>query len=248
MIAASELAGHWVRHWIKAPGWQDHSTRVHWMQAGMDYADVRIPLDRPDLTGARCLADLPCADLALLAGAEGFAGHVTLEGDHCTWHREINWHGAPDAPDVGAISFDDQGRMIEAGVHADYTELWEQHATAVPTVLRASAQRYQGVFVTCGEACVFGLGQVGLASLTPLRVALDAGRIPQDIALLFDGIHGIGHWDGAHLIPHLATNPFAQGHPVVTRSAEGVVWNKLSFDGTRADLALETSNRKESAN
>ena len=81
MIRPGDVQGHWVRTWIKAPGFEDHTTRVHWMQAGLDYADVRIPLERPDTRSAACLADLPAAVLRDLARAEGFSGHVTLEAD-----------------------------------------------------------------------------------------------------------------------------------------------------------------------
>ena len=124
MITQADIQGHWVRNWIKAPGFEDHSTRVHWMQAGGLYADIRIPADRPDLSGASSLSALSPDHLLSLGQAEGFAGHVTLDGDHCTWEREINFHGTPDSLDVGAIHFDAQGSMIETGVHADYSELW----------------------------------------------------------------------------------------------------------------------------
>ena len=130
MISPADIQGHWVRQWIKAPGFEDHTTRVHWKQVGLNYADLRIPRARPDLTGAAALSDLPAAALLDLAQAEGFAGQVTLSGDHCTWHREINWHGPSEAQDVGAIRFDDDGQMIETGVHADYAELWQPNPGA----------------------------------------------------------------------------------------------------------------------
>lgn len=241
MITASDIAGHWVRHWIKTPEFEDHSTRVHWMQAGLDYADVRIPVERPDLSEATCLADLTCSDLALLAHAEGFAGYVTLEGDHCTWHREINWHGPPEMPDVGAISFDDQGRLIEAGVHAAYTELWEQQATAPSTALRVEGGGYQGLLLRCGDACVLGIGQPDSAATSLLRAALEAGQLPKGIERLFDGLHAVGTWANGQMIAQLATNPFAQGQPVVTQSGHGLIWHRIGFGGTRSDIQMQAA-------
>ena len=126
MITTDDIQGHWQRLWLEAPGFKDKTTRVHWMQAGDIYADVRVPLERPDVSGLNSLADLPARDLHILAQAEGFAGHTKVENSVCTWERTINWHGATDAIDAGELSFDTAGRLIEAGVHANYTELWER--------------------------------------------------------------------------------------------------------------------------
>ncbi|MDF1728619.1 MAG: hypothetical protein P1U53_12810, partial [Sulfitobacter sp.] len=109
MITQGDLQGHWRRDWIKAPGFEDHTTRVHWLQAGALFADLRIPLERPDISGHAALADLSSAALRRLMQAEGFAGHITVDKSKCTWHREINWHGVPGQADVGLMSFDETG-------------------------------------------------------------------------------------------------------------------------------------------
>lgn len=235
MITAADVQGHWVRHWIKAPGFEDHTTRVHWMQAGLAYADVRIPLDGPDLAGAACLADLGADALRLLAQAEGFAGHVTLEGDRCTWHREVNWHGTPDMLDVGAISFDDAGRMIEAGILAEYTELWEQHAQSETHAIRFGDDTYTGVLVTTRDTGVLGIGRPGRP---PSKTLLDGGDVTGAFAMLSDGIHALCDLSEGRVTPTLATNPFAQGRPVLTISQGAVIWHKTDVDGTTIDVTL----------
>ena len=89
MISEATLQGHWQRNWLRAPGFEDSTTRVHWVQAGQWCADIRVQLVRPSLaTGA--LAAMAPAELAVLISAEGFAGRTTLEGDICTWHRDWN--------------------------------------------------------------------------------------------------------------------------------------------------------------
>ncbi|WP_095590614.1 hypothetical protein [Actibacterium ureilyticum] len=238
MIAQSDIQGHWVRDWIKAPGFQDHDTRVHWIQVGADYADIRIPADRPDLRDAGALADLPASALTVLARAQGFAGRITLQGAHCTWQREINWHGTPDAPDVGAISFDAQGRMIEAGVHEDYTERWVRHTAPDPRYLRFAGHGYTGRVASIGETAVIGIGRIGKPATAPLIAALARGDIPDGIDTLFDGLHALGHWSGDSLIADLATQPFAEGTPVLTVQGDAVIWHEIGFDGTRRDLLL----------
>lgn len=244
MISLSQLQGHWVRHWIKAPGFEDHKTRVHWMQVGMAYADVRIPHERPSVSTHRCLADLSARDLAVLAQAEGFAGDIALEGSHCTWHRRINWHGHPDAPDVGDIRFDAEGRMIEAGVLAEYTELWERTGAGAPRALRFCGGRYEGYLMSLGKTCVLGIGRPDKPTTKPLVAALQTGEVPHDIATLFDGVHAIGHWSGNAAIADLATQPFAEGQRIVTTRDEGVTWHRIAFDGQTSDFEM-TWDRNE---
>ncbi|MGR3515232.1 MAG: hypothetical protein ACU0GG_20910 [Paracoccaceae bacterium] len=242
MIHESDLQGHWARRWIKAPGFEDHTTRVHWMQAGRDYADVRIPLVRPEVTGAPCLSDLSADALCSLARAEGFAGHVTLEGDTCTWHREINWHGEPEGLDVGAISFDATGDMIEDGVLADYTELWTQKAKAQTSAIRFSNGHYAGVLVTDGTVGVVGIGPPEKPATAPVLKALEAGQVPENAGSLFDGVHALCRLSTGQAVATLATNPLIEGQPVLTFQETSVVWHKQDFHGMQSqiELAMET--------
>lgn len=239
MISIGDIQGHWQRHWIKAPGFEDDTTRVHWMQAGYDYADVRIPLKRPAIEGAKCLADLSAAQLRDLAQAEGFAGQVTLDGDNCTWHRDINWHGAPEGADIGAISFNDAGQMIETGVHEDYTELWEQRATAKGRAWRFSNAPYSGVLVVAGSDAVIGIGKTSKPASKPMLEALERGEKP---AALFDGFHALCRAQDGQIIATLATNPFVEGQTIAQLGKAGLIWHRTDFDGamTDVDMPFET--------
>ena len=239
MTKLGDVQGHWVRDWIKAPGFEDHTTRVHWMQAGLDFADIRVPLDRPELGAARCLAELDASALLALAQAEGFAGHVALDGANCTWHREINWHGTPEAPDIGAISFDTQGRMIEAGVLAEYTELWEQHAKAATAALRFGDGAYSGLLVTSGDVGVLGIGRKAKPASKPILDALEAGDVPEDAQLLFDGIHALCTINADAVIATLATTPFVEGTVILTLDDTAVTWHQTGFDGAQTERCLQ---------
>ncbi len=238
MIELADIQGHWLRRWIKAPGFEDHTTEVHWMQAGAVYADVRVPLVRPLVSGFPSLGHAPPEHLLSLLGAEGFAGHVSLKGNQCTWHRDVNWHGAPDAPDVGHIAFNEKGRMIETGVHADYTELWEHLPRHEYKALKFVGGGYAGFEVSNGSQFVLAIGRPNKAPIKPAVAALKAGAIPMDIENVFDGIHAFGHRIGKQGMATLATNPFYEGQVVVTMTAESVIWHRIGFDGTRTDITL----------
>lgn len=239
MITLDSIQGHWVRRWIKAPGLEDETTRVHWMQVGSVYADVRIPADRPDLSGYRALSEVPVALLLQLAQAEGFAGSVELDGPCCTWHRDINWHGTPETVDVGAISFNADGHMIEQGVHADYQELWEQRASqAAGRAYRASGQGYQAFLAERGERFVLGIGRPEKPSTSPALEALKGGNVEAGIVHVFDGVHAVGQIVDGEAIAELATQPFAEGRPLVTIEGDRLTWHRSGFDGETEEIGM----------
>ncbi|MEO0828906.1 MAG: allophanate hydrolase, partial [Pseudomonadota bacterium] len=114
MISWADVEGHWRRDWLRAGALEDRDTRVHWIQAGALFVDIRIPDGRPALGERTRLAELDNPELLALMAAEGFAGTITLEEDRCTWHRELNWRGRPEGADVGRLYFDG-GALIEDG-------------------------------------------------------------------------------------------------------------------------------------
>lgn len=208
------------------------------MQCGDVYSDVRIPEDRPDVGGITCLAELGVKDLTVLAQAEGFAGRITMEGMRCTWHREINWHGTPEAEDIGDISFRDDGAMIEAGVLADYTELWDGGPSKAMAAATLRMDDKIGFLVTIGTVFVFGIGKTGLPATAELLDRMQAEHSTDLARPLFDGFHAFGHWDGQKGIASLATNPFCEGGIILSQSADGFIWHQTDFDGTTCDLPL----------
>ena len=239
MITLDDIQGHWSRDWIKAPGVEDHATRVHWMQCGALYADVRIPLERPDLNEARTLIGQSPDVLVHLLKAEGFAGDVGLAGTQCTWHRKINWHGNTEEIDVGDISFDEQGRMVEKGVHADYTELWSHDAPPAQSAYMFEGEGWLGYLICVGAKFVLGVGRPNTPTTKPIVDELASGIISDGAATLFNGLHAVGSWDGASAIATLATNPLCEGSCVLTLDHNQFVWRQTRFDGSRHDVRMK---------
>lgn len=214
MIKTADLRGHWRRDWIKAPDFEDTTTRVHWLQAGMLFADLRVPADLPALQGG-CLADLDAAALQSLLRIEGFAGEITVAQGQCTWHRTINWQGALARPDVGAMWFDGDV-LIEDGVHADYREAWLKQPTAPLRGHRIAWGGMTGVLVESDDRFLLGIG------LAPMD---------RPVRDTFTSFYALGTWDGARGIAELATDPFAMGKPVLDRANDSFVWHAPLFTG-----------------
>lgn len=233
MITREDLQGHWRRDWIKAPGIDDHSTRVHWMQAGALFADLRVPLGRPDFSGFGCLADLPSSALDVLLQAEGFAGTITVAAGRCTWHRDINWHGQPEMDDIGAMSFAD-GALMEDGVLGEYRERWAREEARPLRGHRLAYDDMSGVLIENDDVFLVGIGR---ALDAPARGVSQNGT---NIRMRFASTYCLGRWDGENGIATLSTNPFCEGTVVLTRGAT-FAWHALCFDGATQACTLRAA-------
>lgn len=216
MIAKANLQGHWRRVWLRAPGFEDATTRVHWLQAGVLFADIRVPLARPDLSGARDLADLDPPELLALMAAEGFAGTIAVEHGICTWKREINWHGRPTGIDAGRMRLSGAD-LVEDGVHADYRELWRREPGPPLLAHRIAVEGQSGVLVSSDTCFLLGFGDPMAAPSAPLLRLLEQGERPAAVLRHFRAEYLYGRWEGAVGIAELATNPFREGQPVLDR-------------------------------
>lgn len=242
MVTEGDIQGHWQRIWLRAPGFEDGTTRVHWMQSGAIYADVRIPMDRPNMSGARCLADLDPDALSILAEAEGFAGLAVVQNSTCTWARHINWHGETEEIDAGKLSFDESGDLIEDGIYADYAELWTRTDADPDAGLHMVSGDYTAYLVTVGTRFVFAIGKPQAMASKAVLCDLERGRHDAEaLAELFDRVHMIGTWRGDTGYADLATNPFMECRPCLTRTAEGLVYTHVEFDGKTTELPLEVA-------
>lgn len=241
MVTEEHIQGHWQRIWLRAPGFEDGTTRVHWMQAGDLYADVRIPLDRPDLGTARCLADLDPEALAVLTDAEGFAGRTVIENSTCTWARDINWHGETSETDAGKLWFRDDGDLIEDGVHADYAERWTRRASSPAEGMHlSSAQGETAFLIRVADWFVFGLGSAAAPSSATCLADLERGKTDLDaVRALFDRVHCVGKWTGETGRAVLATNPFLEGRACLRKAGDTIVFEHATFDGATRDIHLE---------
>jgi hypothetical protein len=240
VITQMHLQGHWSRDSIKAPGFEDTTTRVHWLQAGVLFGDLRIPLKRPNVTGLSCLADLDAPALRVLMDSEGFAGHITVEDSKCTWHRMINWHGVPGQSDIGLMSFDDGGGLIEDGVLAEYRELWQAMPQPFLRSTKVNCSAMSGVLIENNAVFLLGIGPIPSGTTQDLTAALESGTV-QVPALHqhFSSAYVLGKWDGAHGIAELSTNPFYEGHVALER-CDSLIWHSLAFDGQHNAQRLVT--------
>jgi hypothetical protein len=235
-VNLTDLQGHWRRNWIRASGHEDTTTRVHWLQAGGSCADIRVPLHRPDPGPATCLAEMPPAALAALLAAQGFAGHVTLDADICTWTRERNWRGFPCPVDAGRLWFDDAGLLIEEGVLADYREEWQRVETPA---LAAFVIGDDGLLLSNAAIFLIALGGRDTPVTDPLAEALrDGTATAGDAAAAFASVYVLGHWEGAAGIADLSTQPFAEGRAVLGR--DGLL-TLPAFDGRITPRTLPLS-------
>lgn len=240
MIGAADLSGHWQRAWIEAPDLSDGTTRVHWLQAGDGvFADIRIPANRPDVSGATCLAQLPQPVLAELLRAEGFAGTIAVSDSVCTWHRRLNLHGHPAPVDAGLMHRAPDGGLYEDGVHARYRELWHrQPAAPFRAALHASAART--VIAVFNETRFLVASEPAPhPAIARHRDALRRGEADARAArAAFAGQYTLGLWQGADGIATLSTNPFAETRPALSRTKAGLVWHETLFEGGTRDHAL----------
>jgi hypothetical protein len=117
--------GVWNRTLLETAGGRDERSQVWWLQTPRWHADLRIPAGRPDFSGVNRLADCDDAQLAWLARQQGFCGVTQVDGDDCTWHRQLDFQPANGSRDIGRMIFDGE-RVIETGVESDYLEIWER--------------------------------------------------------------------------------------------------------------------------
>ncbi|MDP1929650.1 MAG: hypothetical protein Q8K62_14180 [Thiobacillus sp.] len=117
--------GVWNRTLLETASARDERSQVWWLQTPRWHADLRIPAGRPDFSGITRLAECDDTQLAWLATQQGFCGVTQVDGDDCTWHRQLDFQPANGSRDMGHMAFDGE-RVIETGVDADYLEIWER--------------------------------------------------------------------------------------------------------------------------
>jgi hypothetical protein len=106
-LAPDWVVGLWRRESIRFPdGTCDLSTQVLWGQTHTLYVDLRVPADRPDGAGRRSFDDYSLDELQRLSKQKGFAGHIVLEGDVCSWMRDIDYRPNTGRPDCGRLRRD----------------------------------------------------------------------------------------------------------------------------------------------
>jgi hypothetical protein len=85
-----DYQGVWRRTLLReADGAEDTSTRVFWLQTAHHHVDIRVPADRPSLSGSTSLEELNREQLNALALQQGFGGVTEVRGDICQWTRQV---------------------------------------------------------------------------------------------------------------------------------------------------------------
>lgn len=231
-IAINDLQAVWRRDWLKAGDHFDETTRVYWAQVNDDFVDIRIPLSRPNLANASCLADLDASALKQLMESEGFAGKVSLNNNVCTWHREINWHGSTNDIDTGTLTFEqDEQILIEDGVHANYTEQWRRDKQCELSSIRIANDKFIGWLIYSPTHFIYGLGQSQSENTQLLIQSLENDRIPGNIEKHFEHEYCFGHWEDDVGIADICTNPFCEHEMVLRWQHDRVFWIQKTFEG-----------------
>lgn len=225
-ITANDIQGVWKRDWIEKHGKRTRNTQVLWAQAGHLFVDIRIPQNRPATRGYVCLADLSPKDLDALRHAEGFSGSIDIKESVCTWRREINWHGIPEEVDAGELHFNEAGALIETGVHARYSEQWQQFEKTPLRAWRVRTKELRGIVIFSDRHFYMGLG------IPVKELQLVGNSAPrEEIAHHFISEYAFGSWDGKIGVAELSTNPFREQKQVITKESGKLFWHRQGFQG-----------------
>jgi len=118
--------GVWKRTLLRAPGVEDTDSDVYWLQTRSWHADIRVPRTRPRCMGKLSLDQLTRDELFGLARQQGFCGTTQVDGDTCRWLRVHDYQPPSGKNDIGRMVFENDDRLLEHGVEADYFEIWER--------------------------------------------------------------------------------------------------------------------------
>ena len=118
--APAWLVGLWRRESLELEdGTLNRTTEAYWGQTFNLFVDIRRPAGRrPARRWApprgRGFPNLTPAERIGLADQQGFAGHVVVEGSHCSWIRAIDYQPDTGRPDVGRLCLEGDV-LIEEG-------------------------------------------------------------------------------------------------------------------------------------
>lgn len=119
--------GVWRRTLLEGEGLvTDTSSTVLWLQTPLWHADLRLPVFRPSGADVARFADCSSTDIRRLAQQQGFSGITQVEGDVCTWLRDVDFQPEAKTSDMGRMVFLEGGVLEEYGVEVDYHETWQR--------------------------------------------------------------------------------------------------------------------------
>ncbi|MEO1178734.1 MAG: hypothetical protein AAFV87_16665 [Pseudomonadota bacterium] len=144
------------------------------------------------------------------------------------------------------MSFDQDGHLIEDGVHAEYQELWRRVASPLPTAMRVRAGPLSGVVIWSDTVFLLALGEPDAPSTSGILSALERGEQPEALSAHPWSGYTMGHWDGDIGIARLSTNPFCEGHPVLSRAEAGTfIAQYQDFEGRWQSMTLQADQSRK---
>lgn len=175
--------GVWRRARITAPGLDDTTTRVFWVQGPSWYGDIRVPADSPRRAKGSGFAAYAEDELVGLARTESFAGQLTVTPDECAWRRDLDYQPPARFPDVGGWRFTGPDTLIETGVHLPYEEVWLREPDSDGPFAAFRPEDGSGLLVIAGDHFLAIGGRAeglpgGSDLATLVREALGRGQRP----------------------------------------------------------------------
>lgn len=123
-----DCLGVWQRVSLEARGKPaDTSTRAYWIQTSALFADMRVPVARPDFSGKTTLVECSDQDLLWLARQQGIAGMTMAGGDFLHRRRQVDYQPSRGRDNTHRIHFED-GLLVEENLPGTVQEKWQRLA------------------------------------------------------------------------------------------------------------------------
>lgn len=246
LLKIADAGGLWRRSWLHTPDSEDDSTCGLWMQGEQLHVGMRLPAATMEFRHAPSLSTLNASQLRLLAKAEGFAGRTTVKDNVCTWTRHINLQGPLKGINAGRLQ-QTSGGLLEAGIHTQYQQLWQQVDSAVPQA-RMMRNSHGQTLIILWTATRFAMGHgwhertIHTRSL-PEHVAYALGCCNNAIlARAFDQEFCVGRIEGKHGIIEQSTHPMRCG--TLAFDATPLLFNARRIEVLTTDFFGETSYKE----
>jgi hypothetical protein len=215
--------GVWSRQSIRFPdGQEDNSTRVWWIQANPHFADLRIPISRPDFEGISSLTECGLNHRQWMGIQQGFSGALAAAEEAWQWHREIDFQPPTGKRDIGTLKLDgtDTKLMIEQGVDEPNTETWQRVDDGSSTKGQALVLRRRN---HRGHALVVALGKHFIMTIDHRKTTSQCERIdPLNVEISHGTRSGpISQWTVEH-----STFPWREGRPLFGGHTAQINWRR----------------------
>jgi Protein HRI1 len=127
--------GLWKRESIAFDDSEPQETAtVFWLQGEKYFADLRIPLDQPQIPARQSLEDLEMKDLLMYANFSSFGGNIDATENWIRWNHGMNFLPRPGQVDQGNVFWQD-GNLIEDGQFESFQDLVRYREVWVPQAL-----------------------------------------------------------------------------------------------------------------